>query len=237
MKISELSDRSGLPVQTIKYYIREGLLPKGTATAATRAEYDERHLERLRLIRALREVGDLPIASVKRIVAAVDDDGVSLHDLLGTAQYALVPPAVPRPDDPDWRAARRDVDAVVAELGWRVLPHAPTRDMLANAFVSLRRLGVPSLLTELRPYIEAATLIAEHEICTMPLDGERVRAVQTAVATNVLYEQVLLALRRMAQENASARRFGGSPPQREERAAERVPSARPRHDEGRPRSE
>jgi hypothetical protein len=28
------------------------------------------------------------------------------------------------------------------------------------------------------------------------------------VATNVLYEKVLLALRRMAQEDASARRFG-----------------------------
>jgi hypothetical protein len=30
------------------------------------------------------------------------------------------------------------------------------------------------------------------------------------VATNVLYEKVLLALRRMAQENASAQRFGVS---------------------------
>lgn len=216
MKISELSDRSGLPVQTIKYYIREGLLPKGTATAATRAEYDERHLERLRLIRALRDVGDMPIASVKRVLAAVDDDGVALHDLLGTAQYALVPPADPRPDDPEWRAARQDVDAIVTELGWRILPHAPTRDMLANAFVTLRRLGVPILLTGLRPYIEAATLIAEHEIGALPVGGERGRAVQTAVATNVLYEQVLLALRRMAQENASARRFGLSAPQRAE---------------------
>lgn len=211
MKISELSDRSGLPVQTIKYYIREGLVPKGAATAATRAEYDERHLERLRLIRALRDVGDMPVASVKRVLAAVDDDGVALHDLLGTAQYALVPPVAPRPDDPGWRAARQDVDAIVAELGWRVLPHAPTRDMLAKAFITLRRLGVPILLTELRPYIKAATLIAEHEIGALPVGGERGRAVQNAVATNVLYEQVLLALRRMAQENASARRFGASP--------------------------
>ncbi|MCW2861347.1 MAG: transcriptional regulator, MerR family [Actinoallomurus sp.] len=208
MKVSELSDRSGLPVQTIKYYIREGLLPKGAATAATRAEYGDEHLDRLRLIRALREVGDLPIASVKRIVGAVDDETVGLHDLLGTAAYALSPPAEPRPDDPGWRAAREDVDAIVAELGWRVTPDTPTRDLLAQAFLALRRLGLPIVWSDLRPYIEAATIIAEHEIRAVPTEGERGRAVQTAVATNVLYEKVLLALRRMAQEDASARRFG-----------------------------
>lgn len=208
MKVSELSDRSGLPVQTIKYYIREGLLPKGAATAATRAEYDDAHLDRLRLIRALREVGDLPIASVKRIVHAVDDEEVGLHDLLGTAAYALSPPSEPRPDDAGWRSAREDVDAIVAELGWRVTPDAPTRDLLAQAFVALRRLGVPIVWTELRPYIKAATIIAEHEIGAIPVGGERGRAVQTTVATNVLYEKVLLALRRMAQEDVSARRFG-----------------------------
>jgi DNA-binding transcriptional MerR regulator len=213
MKISELSDRSGLSVQTIKYYIREELMPKGAPTAATRAEYDDRHLDRLRLIRTLREVGDLPIASVKRVVTAIDDEALGLHDLLGTAQYALGPSAEPQPDNPGWRAAREDVDAIVAELGWRVLPDAPTRDLLAQAFVTLRRLGVPIVLTELRPYIEAATHIAEHEIGAVPVEAERGTAVQTAVATNVLYEQVLIALRRMAQEDASARRFsdGSSP--------------------------
>ncbi|GAA4613172.1 MerR family transcriptional regulator [Actinoallomurus liliacearum] len=207
MKISELSDRSGLPVQTIKYYIREGLLPKGTATAATRAEYDGRHLHRLRLIKALREVGDLPIASVQQIVAAVDDDAVALHLLLGKAQYALGPRAEPQPEDSGWRAARQDVDAVIAELGWRVLPDAPARDLLAQAFAALRGLGLPIVLRDLRPYIEAAELIADHEVAGLLVDEDRERAVQTAIATNVLYERVLLALRRMAQENASTRRF------------------------------
>jgi DNA-binding transcriptional MerR regulator len=210
MKVSELSDRSGLPVQTIKYYIREGLLPKGTATAATRAEYGDEHLDRLRLIRALREVGDLPIASVKRIVGAVDDDGVGLHDLLDTTAYALSPPAEPQPEDPGWRSAREDVNAIVTELGWQVAPDAPTRDLLAQAFLALRRLGLPIVWTELRPYIEAATIIADHEVGAIPIDGERGHAVQAAVATNVLYEKVLLALRRMAQEDATARRLGGT---------------------------
>ena len=37
MRISELARRSGLPVATVKYYLREGLLPAGEPTAATQA--------------------------------------------------------------------------------------------------------------------------------------------------------------------------------------------------------
>lgn len=210
MKISELSDRSGLPVQTIKYYIREGLLPRGRASAPTRAEYDDTHLERLRLVRALREVADLPVASVKRIASAVDDERLCLHDLLSTAQYALGPHAEPRPADHEWRSAREDVDAIVSELGWQVRPDAPTRDMLAQTFVALRRFGLPIVLSQLRPYIEAAEAVAAHEIDAVPGDAPRGQAVQAGVVSGVLYEQVLVALRRMAQEDASVRRFSGS---------------------------
>ena len=41
MLMAELSRSSGVPVATIKDYLREGLLPPGTATSATRAEYGE----------------------------------------------------------------------------------------------------------------------------------------------------------------------------------------------------
>ena len=37
----------------MKFYLREGLLPAGTATSATQATYDAGHLRRLRLVRAL----------------------------------------------------------------------------------------------------------------------------------------------------------------------------------------
>ncbi|MFD0479411.1 MerR family transcriptional regulator [Nonomuraea thailandensis] len=60
MRISELSARSGVAIPTIKYYLREGMLHQGEQTAATRAEYDETHLRRLRLIRALLDVGGSP---------------------------------------------------------------------------------------------------------------------------------------------------------------------------------
>jgi DNA-binding transcriptional MerR regulator len=208
MRISELSDRSGLTVQTIKFYLREGLLPKGTATSATRADYDERHLRRLRLIRALREVGDLPIAAIIRIVTALDDEKIGLHDLLGTAQHALGPHVPPSADGPGWRAAKEDVDSLIAELGWRISPDAPARDLLAQTFLALRGLGFPIVLTELRPYIRAATAISGHETAQLTPDAPRERALLGTLVTTVLYEQVLIALHRLAHEDASACRFG-----------------------------
>src|ERR1700710_2639370 len=73
MKISELSQTSEIPVPTIKFYIREGLLPAGTRTAKNQAHYDESHLERLALIRALREAGGLSVEGIARVLHAADD--------------------------------------------------------------------------------------------------------------------------------------------------------------------
>src|SRR5215218_9481436 len=91
MRISELSRVSGVPVATIKYYLREGLLPAGVPTSATSADYDERHVDRLSLIRALVDVGRLPIARVREVVTALDQPPTSWHDLLGAAHGALPP--------------------------------------------------------------------------------------------------------------------------------------------------
>ncbi|RAY12430.1 MerR family transcriptional regulator [Actinomadura craniellae] len=206
MKISELAERSGLTVQTIKFYIRSGLLPRGTVTAATRAEYDGRHLERLRLIRALREVGDLPVAAVQKIVQALDEEA-PLHDLLGTVQYALGPHPEPTEEDPDRQAARAAADALVTELGWRVSSRAPARDLLAETFAALARLGRPVDPAALAPYVEAARNLAEHEAGQVSADEPRDQAVLTMLVGTVFHERILTALHRLAQEDASARRF------------------------------
>ena len=65
MKISELSSRSGVPVATVKFYLREGLLAAGEKSSQTQASYDDIHLARLRLIRAFLEVGGLSVASAR----------------------------------------------------------------------------------------------------------------------------------------------------------------------------
>ena len=56
MKVSELNgQKSGVPLPTIKFYIREGLRPAGARTGKNQADYGEKHVERLSLIVALRD--------------------------------------------------------------------------------------------------------------------------------------------------------------------------------------
>jgi DNA-binding transcriptional MerR regulator len=73
MQVSELAERAGVPLATVKYYLREGLLPPGETTGPRRAEYDEAHLRRLRVLRLLREVGGVPVTSLRGVVEALDD--------------------------------------------------------------------------------------------------------------------------------------------------------------------
>src|SRR5690242_19565546 len=89
MKLAELSDRSGLPAATIKYYLREQLLPAGRRITATQAEYGDDHLRRLRLVRALIQVGKMPVATARQVLAAVEDESLDQNVRLGAAVWAL----------------------------------------------------------------------------------------------------------------------------------------------------
>src|SRR5205823_1879530 len=161
--MSDLARRAAVPVPTIKYYLREGLLPAGTPTSATQASYGEAHLERLRLIRVLREVGQVPVAAVGAVLAAVDDPGLDLPGVLAIAHHALGPPPPAEPDAAH-RAARAEVLEFIAARGWRVDPAAPAVDVLAAALVALQRVAGPCGPELFAPYAEAADRIARQEL-------------------------------------------------------------------------
>ena len=78
MRVGELSRRSGVSVASIKYYLREGLLPAGERTSPNQASYDDGHLRRLRMIRALIDVGGLSVVATRDVPAAVDDPDLPL---------------------------------------------------------------------------------------------------------------------------------------------------------------
>lgn len=93
MRISELAAESGVAVATIKYYLREGLLPPAERTSATQAAYDARHAERLRVIKALQAAG-VSIADVRRVVAALDEPpagAFALYERLGGRREMVEP--------------------------------------------------------------------------------------------------------------------------------------------------
>src|SRR5690348_11872470 len=118
MKVSELSRRSQVPLPTIKFYIREGLLPPGTRTGKNQAEYSEEHLERLALIRVLRDEAGLSVAAIGRSLKAAD----ASSDFIEAALGAIERPSGPTVDEKskEYRAARDTMLELARAQGWEV---------------------------------------------------------------------------------------------------------------------
>lgn len=68
MKISELVKVTGVPKETIHYYIREGILRKPRKTGKNTADYNESHVDQIRTIKALRDNYFLPIPVIKKLI-------------------------------------------------------------------------------------------------------------------------------------------------------------------------
>jgi hypothetical protein len=105
-------------------------------------------------------------------------------------------------------SARAEVDGFVADLGWHVSLGAPSRRMLADALVALRRLGWETGVQAFAPYAAAADSLARGEVDAIPSGTSRAETVEFVVVGTVVFEAVLAALRRMAQEHYSAQRLG-----------------------------
>src|SRR4051794_34193450 len=194
MRISDLSRSTGVPVPTIKFYLRERLLPPGHATAATQAQYDEGHVARLRLIRALTDVGRMPLATVRWVLDIVDNGAAATPEAVGAAHDSL-PPVVPHGDEPPARALR-----VVADLGWVVDPGSTSLWQLETALAAVEKVGLPLSPGRLAAYAGAALDVALVDVADVPANDPQ-DAVRYVVVGTVLYEPVLLALRRLAQQH------------------------------------
>ncbi|MEU8958213.1 MerR family transcriptional regulator [Streptomyces sp. NPDC048518] len=216
MRLAELSRRSGVPTATIKYYLREGLVPPGHRVTATQAEYDDTHLRRLRLVRALVQVGRVPIASAREVLTALEDDSLDHNSRLGTAVWAL--PHGPESTGPDAseEEARRTVDALLEQLDWRSAreygAESPAYRMLVTAVSTLTRLGYPCGAADLAPYARAGAQLAVADLDLIERYESPDEQLEAAVALTVLYEPVLLSLRRMSQAEESGRRYGQRAP-------------------------
>ncbi|MGH4029206.1 MerR family transcriptional regulator [Actinomycetota bacterium Odt1-20B] len=207
MRIGELSRRTGVPVPTIKYYVREGLLPQGELSSPNQAQYDETHERRLRLIRALLEVGGLKVAAIAEVLGAVDDPERPLHKVLGAAAHRLGGPDA-TDDDAEAAAAQTAVEELISRRGWRANPSNNAAGDLARALAALNRVGHADFVELLDEYADAAEQVARADLGYV---GRRVAVedlVESVVIGTVLGEAVFNAMRRLAHVDASARLYG-----------------------------
>ncbi len=209
MRISELAQQSGLPVATIKFYLREGLLAPGAPISRTQAEYSDAHLERLRLIRALRDIADLPVATVGTVLAAVDDKEIPLLDLLGVTQIAV---AGFKGSTPPTETGTVLAEKLLADLNWTLTEDSPLVDSLARVLDVLHGEGEPVNADSLRPWADAARAVAEVEMDHIPVEAPRAEAAHIVAVGTVIYGELLAQLRLAAQEAVSLERYGREAP-------------------------
>ena len=79
LKIGEIAKQSGVPASTIRYYVRQGLLPEPNKVNKSMAYYDEGCVEKIQAIRHLQESRYFPLTVIKNILRRMDG-GMSLEE-------------------------------------------------------------------------------------------------------------------------------------------------------------
>jgi len=201
VRLAELSDRTGVSVATLKYYLREGLLHPGAPVSRTSADYGEAHVERVRLVRALSEVGGLSLATVGRVLEVITTPGRDWITVLETAQRSLV--SGRPPTQPDADGGGRAL-AWLQSRGWQVDPADPFLDELERAWLACEHAGIGLDEQRMDRYADQVEGVAEIDVATVPADPEG--AVRQVVLGTILVDPVLSALRRLAQQHVSMSR-------------------------------
>ena len=199
MRISELADVTGVSIPTLKYYLREGLLHPGRARGATRADYDDTHVERVRMVRTLIDVARLSIDRVREVVTALDQPPESRHLLLGTAHDVLRQAGGSPPSE--------TITARLATLGLPDCLDSPATTQLAQALSTAEEAGWHLTDATLTSWFAAMTRVADTDVVPELAAMSPGDALRHAIVGNVLTDPVVIALRRVAQETLSAQRF------------------------------
>jgi DNA-binding transcriptional MerR regulator len=207
MRIKELSLSSGVSVPTIKYYLREGLLPAGDLVSKNQAHYGDAHLRRLRLIRALIDIGGLTIAAVRNVLAAADAPDETVRRILYTAQESISgEPDLPR--DEAWVEAERNVAELVERRGWQVKPESRAWQTVVAVLVSARQLEHGVWTHKLDVYADACERIASADLDYVAGIADVDAMLEGVVVGTVLGDTLVTALRRLAHQSESVRRLG-----------------------------
>lgn len=199
MRLKELATRSETSVASIKFYLREGLLRPGRAVTATLAEYDDTHLERLRLIGALRRIVGLSIDDTRSLVSRIDDSDQPLREVLGHAQLLALGRVGAGPGDAA-RAAGGEPEAVTRLIEARGWVHADAvREALAGQVAWMTSLGIDVTDEVLKTYADAADLVAGLDLRNVAAAESRDEAVLVTAVGVYAYGALLLRLVAVAQ--------------------------------------
>jgi hypothetical protein len=157
-------------------------------------------------------VGAIPVQRLRELVEAVETPRLSVHQMFARASDAIAAGArrdqeaqlAPSPE------AAAMVDAVLRTMGWRhVRPEAADLENLRRVVSQLLDTGLFGLDEDgLAFYARIADEVARAEIAALPEDGDRAAHLERMVVGTVAFGEILAILRRLAEEEHSAGRFG-----------------------------
>jgi DNA-binding transcriptional MerR regulator len=199
MKISELSQRAGVPIPSIKFYIREGLLQAGRVTAKNQASYAEDHVQRLELIRLLRDTLGMPVASLARVFKGVGSGEEFVLGGLDAVSSRGRKPASTRLSAAQQKAWQRLAPAL-QQVDFHAGPELlATRDALDAMLVIEQAMHEQFDAPYLLPYLTLVKQLATYEIPDdWDPEASPEAALRYALLGTFLFEPLILALRRLA---------------------------------------
>ena len=173
LTIGELESESGVPRQTIYYYVRTGLLPPAQKASRSRGLYTEEHLALLREIEKLRSQGLRRAAIQTQLAGRVREAGSNGVDLVARREeetrHAILVAATRSFATKGYKGTR--MADLIEELG--ITPQvlyghfATKRDL----FVSCYKIAVQCMDAFLQPRFEKARDSAEMQVWYMYADS------------------------------------------------------------------
>ncbi len=178
MRMRDLEKVSGVSRETIRFYIREGLLPEPVKTSRNSAVYDEEHLARLFAIRRLRGDRYLPLSVIRSLLETSQAEGSApaelLHDVDRYLQARLQPEGVRESaaavaaeysDDPDHLAECIDAGLIEVAKDGTISPRDARILRIVNEIAALgftRKSGYTGDISA--RYVELMRWLAREEV-------------------------------------------------------------------------
>lgn len=126
IKIGELSNKTGIHIETIRYYERLKLIPKPGRSGAGHRVYSDHHLKRLSFIRRCREL-DFSLDEIRYLLQAAEDDNPSCAEVekFSKKHLSLIQSKIK-----DLRAMEKTLKTLLGECQGNRAPGCPLIDVL-----------------------------------------------------------------------------------------------------------
>lgn len=126
LTIGQVAARSGVNIETIRYYERIGIVPEPPRSEGGQRRYDDPDLRRLAFVRRCRELG-FPLDEVRALLALVDGGDYSCDDVRRMTLHQL--DAV-RHRIADLRVMETTLDRMAARCDGGEVPDCPIIETL-----------------------------------------------------------------------------------------------------------